>query len=412
MEHVLCLRCVLCGKEYSPEEAKYVCPHHGTDGNLDVVYDYDKISRDFTKQKLAADPEHTIWRYSDLLPISDCRLAPPLQVGWTPLYRSSRLEKMLGVDCLWIKDDCRNPTGSFKDRASAVAAVKARELRIETIACASSGNAASSMAGIGASLGLSVVIFVPERAPDAKVAQALMYGAQVFKVKGTYEDAFELSMKAIGEYGWYSRNSGHNPYLSEGKKTGALELCEQLAWNPPERIFVAVGDGCIIGGLWKGLKDLRALGLVEKVPKLVGVQAEGARVLVDAWLKGTREIQPAVSRTLADSIAVSIPRDRIKALTAVEESKGEFIAVSDDEILEAMRQLARGAGVFAEPAGAAGLAGLNKMLAKGRVDSDETAAVIVTGSGLKDVASAMKASRKPFVVEPELAAVRSAMGGT
>jgi threonine synthase len=411
MKNVLGLRCVLCGKEYSPKDVTYVCPDHGVSGNLDVIYDYDKITEDLTKEKLATNPERSIWRYFDLLPIENYGLVPPLQIGWTPLFRPHHLEKKLGAKCLWVKDDGRNPTGSFKDRASAIAVTKARELGRNTLACASSGNAASSVAGVAASVGLSTVIFVPERAPDGKIAQCLMHGARVFKVKGTYDDAYELSMAVIEKYNWYSRNSGHNPYLSEGKKTGSFELCEQLSWNPPDRIFVAVGDGCIIGGLWKGLKDLRAIGFIEKIPKLVGVQAEGARVLVDAWTSGATEIDPKASQTLADSIAVSIPRDHVKALNAVRETRGEFVAVSDDEILEAMRQLAREAGVFAEPAGAAGLAGLCKLLAEGRVDPDERLVVMVTGNGLKDIASAMKASGKPFVVEPSLAAVETAMNG-
>jgi threonine synthase len=410
MNHVLGLECVVCGKEYSPDEVLYTCPDH-TEGNLDVVYDYNELAKQFTKEKLAADPEHTIWRYSSLLPIEDCRLAPPLDIGCTPLYRVSRLEKKLGVRSLWVKDDGRNPTGSFKDRASVIAVTKAREIARDTIACASSGNAASSMAGVAASVGLSSVVFVPEAAPEAKIAQCLAYGAQVFKVRGTYDDAFDLSMKAIDEFKWYSRNSGHNPYLSEGKKTAALELCEQLSWNPPDRIFVAVGDGCIIGGLWKGFKDLRAIGFIENIPKLIGVQAEGARVLVDAWTKGTIEVEAVVPQTLADSIAVGNPRDRIKALTAVRESGGEFVAVADDQILEAMRQLAREAGIFAEPAGAAGLAGLSKMLADGRLDPDERIAAIVTGNGLKDIASAVRASASPILVEPNLRTVKAALVG-
>ncbi|MEE8163111.1 MAG: pyridoxal-phosphate dependent enzyme, partial [Anaerolineae bacterium] len=236
--------------------------------------------------------------------------------------------------------------------------VKALELGRDVMTCASTGNAASSLAGLAASVGLTTYIFVPQTAPQAKVAQLLIFGANVIMVKGTYDQAFDLCLEASKEYGWYSRNTAYNPYLSEGKKTAALEICEQLRWEAPDRIFVSVGDGCIIGGLWKGLKDLCTLGFIGKMPKLMGVQAEGAAPLVRAWREGTEEIEPVVLNTLADSIAVGVPRDRIKALRAVRQTGGEYVAVSDEEILDAMRVLARGAAVFAEPAGAAGFAGL------------------------------------------------------
>ena len=410
MDHVLGLKCVLCGAEYDISEVLYVCPKHGDEGMLDVVYDYEFIGRRLSKARLAADPTNSIWRYADLLPIADLSLAPPLQVGWTPLYRAERLAKRLGLRHLWIKDDGREPTASFKDRASAVGVVKALELGRDIMTCASTGNAASSLAGLTASVGLTTYIFVPQTAPQAKVAQLLIFGANVIMVKGTYDQAFDLCLEASKEYGWYSRNTAYNPYLSEGKKTAALEICEQLEWEAPDRIFVSVGDGGIIGGLWKGLKDLRALGFIEKMPKLVGVQAEGAAPLVRAWREGTEEIEPVVLDTLADSIAVGVPRDRIKALRAVRETGGEYVAVSDEEILDAMRVLARGAAVFAEPAGAAGFAGLAKLVREGRIDPDERIVVVVTGNGLKDVASAIKATGQPHLIEPTMEELRRLMG--
>jgi len=418
MDHVLGLKCVLCGAEYDVGEVLYVCPKHGDEGILDVVYDYELIGRRLTKARLADDPTNSIWRYADLLPIADPRLIPPLQVGWTPLYRAERLEKWLGLKHLWVKDDGREPTASFKDRASAVGVVKALELGRDVITCASTGNAASSLAGFAASVGLTTYIFVPQTAPQAKVAQLLIFGANVIMVKGTYDQAFDLCLEASREYGpstssghrWYSRNTAYNPYLSEGKKTAALEICEQLRWEAPDRIFVSVGDGCIIGGLWKGLKDLRALGFIDKMPKLMGVQAEGAAPLVRAWREGTEEIEPVVPDTLADSIAVGVPRDRIKALRAVRQTGGEYVAVSDEEILDAIRVLARGAAVFAEPAGAAGFAGLVKLVQEGRIDPVERIVVLATGNGLKDVASAIKATGKPHLIEPTMEDLRQLMG--
>ncbi len=411
MDHVLGLKCILCGAEYDVDEVLYVCPKHGNEGALDVVYDYDLIARRLTKDHLARDQQtRSIWRYADLLPIADPSLAPPLQVGWTPLYRARRLEERLGLRYLWVKDDGRNPTASFKDRASAVGVVKALELGRKVMTCASTGNAASSLAGLAASVGLTTYIFVPQTAPQAKVAQLLIFGANVIMVKGTYDQAFDLCLEATKEYGWYSRNTAFNPYLSEGKKTAALEICEQLGWEAPDRIFVSVGDGGIIGGVWKGLKDLHALGFIDKMPKLMGVQAEGAAPLVRAWREGTEEIKPVVLDTLADSIAVGVPRDRIKALRAVRQTGGEFVAVSDEEILEAMRVLARGAAVFAEPAGAAGFAGLAKLVQEGRIDPEERTVVLVTGNGLKDVASAIKATGQPHLIEPTMEDLRRLMG--
>jgi threonine synthase len=287
VDHVLGLRCVLCGKQYGVDETLYTCPQCGAEGILDVIYDYNLIGQRLSKESLAENPDLSIWRYADLLPISNRNLIPPLQVGWTPLYHATRLGQTLGMRHLYVKDDGRNPTASFKDRASAVGVVKARELGFEKITCASTGNAASSLAGLSASVGLPSVIFVPETAPAAKVAQLLVFGATVLLVKGTYDEAFDLSLEVSAEYGWYNRSTAVNPYLSEGKKTGALEICEQLGWQAPDKMFVSVGDGCIIGGLWKGLKDLHVLGFIDKLPQLVGVQAEGSAVLVKAWQEGT-----------------------------------------------------------------------------------------------------------------------------
>jgi threonine synthase len=402
MDHVLGLRCLLCGREYGVDQILYVCPLHGDEGIVDVVYDYELIKKRLTKESLAQDRNYTIWRYRPLLPVGADSPVPPLSVGWTPLYRALRLGEQLGVSSLYVKDDGRNPTASFKDRASAVGVARALELGRDIVAAASTGNAASSLAGLSASVGIRNVIFVPETAPQAKVAQLLVFGADVLAVRGSYDDAFDLCLAASKEYGWYNRNTGYNPYLSEGKKTAALEICEQLGWDAPDRIFVPVGDGCIIGGLGKGLRDLQALGFIDKMPKLMGVQAEGSAALYNAWLKGTEEVEPVQARTVADSISVNLPRDRFKALRAVRDTGGAYLTVSDEEILEAMRLLGNRAGVFAEPAGSASLAGLVKALREGMVGPQERVVVLVTGNGLKDVASAMRATGKPYSVAPSL----------
>jgi len=410
------LKCSLCGAAYAPGEVRYVCPKHGDVGLLDVLYDYEKIKSKLNPADVSRSKDFSIWKYWDLLPIDDRLVVPPLRVGWTPLYNAKRLGKELTLRNLWVKDDGLNPTGSLKDRASAVVVAKAKELGVEVITAASSGNAGAALAGLSASGHVPAVVFVPHTAPEAKVAQLLIYGARVFLVKGTYDQAFELSLTASREFGWYSRNTGYNPYTVEGKKTASFEICEQLAlaksensprgWNAPDRIFVAVGDGNIITGLWKGLRDLLALGWIEKMPKLMGVQAEGSAACYNAWKTGTETITPVDAHTISDSISVGLPRDGIRAVRAVRETNGAYLTVADDEVLEAMRKLARAEGVFAEPAGATGYAGLAKAIRENLVDPDEDIVVVVTGNGLKDIHAAVKAAGKASLIEPNLETLR------
>ena len=412
MNHILNLKCTICGAEYQPNEVDYVCPHHGNEGILDVQYDYDAITREINPETLRHNPDRTIWRYKALLPVEADSPVPPLSVGGTPLYAAPRLASALGLKHLWVKDDGQLPTASFKDRASAIAVVKAHEAGTEIITTASTGNAAAALSGLSASVGQKNVIFVPESAPQAKIAQLLTFGSTVMLVEGTYDDAFDLCMLAADEYGWYNRNTGYNPYMSEGKKTASFEICEQLEWHAPDRIFVSVGDGCIIGGIYKGLKDLLALGWIDKMPKLMGVQAEGSDYLYQAWKNGEDVLtKPAiVANTVADSISAGLPRDRIKALRAITETGGAFIRVSDAEILTAIPTLARGSGVFAEPAGAAAFAGLTRAVDEKMVSPNERIVVVNTGNGLKDVASAMKAvdaiGPKAHRVAPSLSALK------
>ena len=415
MDHILHLKSLISGRTFRPDEIEYVDPEFGPDGVVDVVYDYDLIKSRISRESLRDNHDYSIWRYKPLLPIEPDAEVPPLQIGWTPIYAVPRLAAELGLRHLWVKDDGRNPTGSFKDRASALAVVKGRERGAEIITTASTGNAAAALSGICASVGQANVIFVPEKAPPAKVAQLLAYGATVMLVRGTYDDAFELCLQAADAYGWYNRNTGYNPYMSEGKKTATLEMCEQLGWEAPDRIFVSVGDGCIIGGLHKGLKDLMAMGWIDKMPKLMGVQAAGSNYLAEAWERGENVLtKPAINaQTAADSISAGLPRDRMKAMAAVVETDGAYITVSDDEILSAIPVLARGSGVFAEPAGAAAYAGLVKAVAEGLVSADERIVVLNTGSGLKDVAGAMKgvelSGTQPHRVDANLDDLRRVM---
>ncbi|MEN8114231.1 MAG: threonine synthase [Actinomycetota bacterium] len=415
MTNVVGLTCVICGTTYPADYAGYVCPDHGNEGILDVRYDYERIGETFTKESLAANPDRTMWRYRPLLPVAPDAAVPPLTVGGTPMYDAAPLAAELGLAKVWVKDEGREPTASLKDRASAMAVVKAQERGAEVVTTASTGNAAAALSGISASVGQRNVIFVPASAPEAKIAQLLAYGSTVALVNGTYGDAFDLCMEASAEYGWYNRNTGYNPFMTEGKKTAGLEILEDLGWEAPDAIFVSVGDGSIIGGVHKAMKDAFALGWIDRVPRLFGIQSAGSDYLVQAFENGEDVLtKPPISAdTVADSISADLPRDRIKAMAAVTETGGTYLRVDDDEILAAIPILARGSGVFAEPAGATPYAGLVAAVDKGLVGADDEVVLLATGSGLKDVASAMKAvasvGTEPMRVDPNLESLKAAL---
>ncbi|MEN6380410.1 MAG: threonine synthase [Synergistaceae bacterium] len=396
------LKCVLCGSEYSPEPERYVCDRCGLDGTLDVLYDTDTIKKKLTRASLSQAKDMSMWRYSDVMPILNDVNIPTLSVGWTPLYENKKLASKYGAGKLYIKDDGRNPTASLKDRASAVGVVKAVEFGQNVIACASTGNAASSLSGFAAVSGLESYIFVPEKAPSAKVTQLLVYGANVVLVKGDYAQAFDLATSAINKFGWYNRNCAINPYLVEGKKTCAMEIAEQLDWDVPDRVFISVGDGCCIGGLYKGFRDLLDLGLIDRMPKITGVQAEGASPIYKAIKENSAKVMFGDADTIADSISVGAPRNWAKALRAIRESDGTAVTVADEEILSAIPELARASGVFGEPAGVAGFAGFRKMALAGEIGLDETIAVVVTGNGLKDIESAKKSVGRAMSCTPDI----------
>ena len=398
MKNVRHAKCVKCGKLY---EATPNLTNCSCGGILDIVYDYDYIKANLTKEKLAARRDNSMWRYRELLPVEEDTPNTPLRVGWSPLYEADRLAKQLGIKKLYVKDDGINPTASLKDRASAMAVAKAREAGAEVIACSSTGNAASSLAGNAAAAGLKTYIFVPSRAPKGKVAQLMTFGATVISVQGSYEDTFELSKQAIDRWGWYNRNAAINPYLSEGKKTVALEIMEQLDWQVPDYIAISVGDGCTIAGLWKGLKDLHAIGFIDRLPRLISAQAEGCCPLNRAIETG-EPWHPMEENTLADSIAVGVPRNADKALMAIRESNGLTVSVSDAEILAAQQLLGRTCGVFGEPAGVTGTAGVKKLCRQGLIEPDATVVSVVTGNGLKDVANAIKSCGEPISIPGDM----------
>ena len=398
MKNVISAVCVECGAEYEATPGTTTCKKCG--GILDIKYDYKYIKDHISKEEMADRRENSMWRYREFLPVEGIGSRTKLRVGWSPFYHAVHLEEMLGVKELYVKDDGINPTASLKDRASAMAVVKAEEAGVDTICCSSTGNAASSLAGNAAAAGFKTYIFVPSRAPKGKVSQLLNFGATVMSVEGSYEETFNMSAIAIDRYGWYNRNAAINPYLMEGKKTVALEIAEQLNWKMTDYVALSVGDGCTIAGVWKGFKDLYAAGFIDRLPRLISVQAEGCCPLNKA-IAENRPWEPMEENTIADSIAVGVPRNATKALNAIRESNGVVVNVSDQEILDAMKLLGRTCGVFGEPAGVAGTAGLKKAVETGLVEKDASFVSIVTGNGLKDVNNAIKAAGEPISLKPD-----------
>lgn len=405
------LHCPICGQSYDPSAVQYTCPSCGLVGTLEVLYDYPALRRDLDRDQIGMQGEATMWRYKPLLPIEPDSRTPPLRVGMTPLYDSARVAERLGLKRVWVKDDGQNPTGSFKDRASAMVVARAMEAGLQTVSTASTGNAAAALAGVSASVGINTIIFVPASAPEAKIAQLLVYGATVLLVEDKYDVAFDLCYQMCLQEGWYCRNTAMNPFTTEGKKTAAYEIAEQLSWGVPDVLMVGVGDGNIIAGIYKGFYDLLQLGWIERIPRLIGVQAEGSSALVHAWTHGIAA-QDMVSRpaeTVADSISAGLPRDRAKALRAVHETSGAFVAVPDNEILAAIPAFARLTGVFAEPSCAAVYAGAERAVQSGLINTDESVLLMMTGNGLKDIRRAQQSVSQGLRVQPNLDSIRQAL---
>jgi len=402
-------KCSLCGHEYGPNEVTYTCPADG--GNLDVVLDYEAIRKKYRIEDVTSRTDFSLWRYLPLLPVSDPggEGTPLRTAGWTPTFTPTVLAKELGLKQLWVKDDGRNPTASFKDRASSVVVARARQIDAEVVVTASTGNAGAALAGMAAAVNHKAVIFAPRTAPQAKIAQLLIFNAQVILVDGNYDSAFDLTIQASQEFGWYCRNTGYNPFTAEGKKTAALEIWETVLLNlkgdRPLTVFIPVGDGNIISGIHKGFKDLKQLGWLEQMPRIIGVQSEKSAAVANAFFAGTETITPVNATTIADSISVDLPRDGVRAVRAATQTGGAYLTVSDEDIIKAIAPLGR-VGIFAEPAGATAYAGLLKALQTGLVQAEDPVLVLNTGSGLKDIRAAMQAVKEAPVIEPTMAALK------
>jgi threonine synthase len=398
------LICMQCGTSYAPGSAM-TCTRCGRDeGILDVRFDLDRARKTLTRQSLKTR-SRSHWRFRELLPLDDEFCPTEGTIGWTPIVEAPRLAKALGIGRLRLKDDGRNPSGSFKDRPSSVGVAHAMQTGATVVACASTGNAASSLACSAAMAGLQCNIFVANYCPQGKLAQLLAYGARVFRVQGSYAQAYELCNQACDAFGWYNRNAAINPYLVEGKKSGGMELAEQLADDPPEWISASVGDGCSIAGIHKGVESIRAIGVTNWSARMLGVQAAGCAPVMGAFETGTLDRRGA-GDTYADSINVPVPRNWRKAVSAVRESNGAYVAVSDDEIMRAVRETGRFTGVFAEPAAATAVAGIAAARACGILNEKSDVVAMITGNGLKDVAGAIKAVGQPNDIEPSLDAVK------
>jgi len=392
-------KCSLCGKEYDSKSFHYTCQNCGENGLLDIIYDYDSLKNVWNDKRFLNSP----LRYRNILPISiDENKLLSYFVGNSPIYRIDKWSKEFSQPNLFLLDDSRGPTASYKDRASIIAVLKAIELGEKVITCASTGNAASSLAGACAAFGIKTYIFVPENAPIGKLVQLIMFGANIFRIKGTYDTAFDLCLEATKEFGWYNRNTGYNPILLEGKKTSSFEIYEKIGL--PDRIYIPVGDGCIYSGIYKGFYDLKKLGLIDRIPLLIGVQAEGSSPYVKAQ-KNNFILTPVNAETIADSISVGIPRVFSQAIRIAKKQKGYFISVTDDEIMAAQSKLAKDSGVFLEPAAAAAAAGFIKEKSENTILSNEKVVIIGTGNGLKDTKSVLSRIDLPEPIDPKLSEI-------
>ena len=400
--------CIACAETQSVDFAGFICPSCGE--NLDITYDYAGVREQFVPG----------FDYALFLPVSKLDVPFPLKVGKTPLIAAARLGESIGLRNLHLKDETSNPSASTKDRASAVALRRAMNIGAQTVAVASTGNAGSSLACLAAALDMRAVVFVPESAPVAKLTQALAFGATVLTVRGNYDDAFDLCLKASDEFGWFNRSTGYNPFTREGKKTCAYEIWEDLGRNVPDRVVVSSGDGNLLSGMWKGWCDLHAVGLIKRLPKIDCAQSENSAAICNTVrrLRDQGDSSPDWSKvivdevkatTLADSISVDRPRDGLAAVKSVLQSGGEAITVADEEILAAIPEIAQNSGVFAEPAAAAPWAAVQQMARQKKLDADELVVCLISGSGLKDVTNAATAVGKPLTVDPTTESVREVL---
>ncbi len=401
------LRCRECARPY-PAEALHFC--EWCFGPLEVVYDYDAIRASVSRERIAAGPP-SIWRYADLLPAA-AEGAVNLGAGFTPLVRADRLAAELGLGELWIKNDTLNPTGSFKDRVVSVALTKARELGFKIAACASTGNLANSVAAHAAQAGMQSIVFIPSDLEAGKVVTTAVFGGRLIAVEGTYDDVNRLCAELAGEHpSWAFVNVNVRTYYAEGSKTLAFEVAEQLGWQAPDHVVVPVASGSQLTKIAKGFAELHTVGLLDEPPhvRVSGAQAAGCAPVADAFAAGRDAVKPVKPHTIAKSLAIGNPADGPYALDVVRASGGAFGSVTDEEIVEGIRLLARTEGIFAETAGGVTIASLAQLVGKGVIRPDERVVAYVTGNGLKTIEAVTPRCRPTATIAPTLDAFAAAV---
>ncbi len=405
MVHVQGLRCRECGREY---QAAPIFTCEWCFGPLEVAYDYDAIARSVTREKIAAGPL-SLWRYSDLLPVA-ADPAVDLGTGFTPLVRADRLAAELGLGEVWVKNDTRNPTNSFKDRVVSVALSKALEFGFKVFACASTGNLANSVAAHAARAGMRSYVFVPSDLEQGKIVTTAVYGGNLVAIKGNYDDVNRLCAELAGIYEWAFVNVNMRPYYAEGSKTLAFETAEQLGWTVPDHVVVPVASGSLLTKIRKGFDELYKVGLLDEEPhvRVSGAQALGCSPVAEAFINRADTIKPVKPDTIAKSLAIGNPADGYFALDVVRTTGGAFATVTDDEIVDGMRLLARTEGIFAETAGGVTVATLKKLAADGVIRPDERVVVYITGHGLKTLEAVSGQCGPTATIAPTLDAFHEA----
>jgi threonine synthase len=399
------LKCRECGRLY-PIEALHVCEY--CFGPLEVDYDYDAIRANVSKASIAAGPK-TIWRYRDFLPVEGDRVVD-IGAGFTPLIRAENLARALGLRELYIKNDSVNPSYSFKDRPVAVASSKAIELGFDTLACASTGNLACSVAAHAARAGLKSCVFIPADLEQGKILGAAIYEPTLVAVDGNYDDVNRLCSEVADQYGWAFVNINLRPYYSEGSKTLAFEVAEQLGWRAPDHVVAPIGSGSLFTKIWKGFHELAKVGLIDGVPtRMTAAQPLGCSPVHTAYLEGTDQVRPVRPHTIAKSVAIGNPADGYYCLKIIAQSGGLSEAVTDEETIEGIKLLARTEGIFTETAGGVTIATLKKLALSGKIDPDEVTVAYVTGNGLKTQEAVVDRVARPLRIAPTIEAFEAAL---
>jgi len=404
MSYARALRCRKCGQEY-PVQPLNLCDFCLSP--LEVSYDYKAMAKAVTREKLAAGPP-SMWRYADLLSVEG--EVVDIGTGFTPLTKADRLGQELGLDELYIKNDCVNPTYSFKDRPVSVAVTKAREFGFDTVACASTGNLAASVAAHAAKANMKAYVFVPSNVESGKLVGAAIYNPVLVTVDGIYDDVNRLCARVVQRYNWGFININLRPYYAEGSKTLGYEVAEQLEWRAPDCVVAPAASGLLFTRIWKGLNELSMLGLIEPINTHMYVsQAAGSSPIVNAFQAGSLHIHPVEPNTIAKSIAVGNPANGYDALTVARQSGGGACAVTDEEIVDGMKLLAQTEGIFAEATGGVVIGALRKLTASGIIKRDELTVAFITGAGPR-TQEVIADSVQPFTVQPTLESVEEVLG--